>query len=64
MDWVGVQRAGLGVLRLPPDVFWDLTPAELRLMLGQEAGAAPLLSAGLAGLMRDWPDEAMQGQER
>ena len=57
LDWPGLMRAGLQVLRLPPDTFWALTPAELQVMLGQGATAAPMLQDGLARMMVEWPDE-------
>lgn len=50
------MRAGIKGLGLRPAEFWALTPAELMLMLGQEAGEAPLLSEGLAALMAAYPD--------
>lgn len=53
---------GLSRLRLPPDQFWALTPAELQLMLGPPSAAAPLLSEGLAALMAAYPDE-MKGAD-
>ncbi|MBA4351302.1 MAG: hypothetical protein C0427_08655 [Rhodobacter sp.] len=53
------MRAGIGGLRLEPAVFWRLTPAELRLMLGLEAGAAPLTRARLAELAAAFPDGGM-----
>ena len=37
--------------------FWKLTPAELRLMLGEPGTSGPLLSSGLQALMDAWPDE-------
>lgn len=45
IDWPALLRAGLapaarGGLELRPAEFWDLTPAELALMLGREAPAA------------------------
>lgn len=55
-DWPGLMRAGLGVLGLRPEQFWRLTPAELVLMLGDPAAAAPLDRARLAELVRAWPD--------
>jgi uncharacterized phage protein (TIGR02216 family) len=55
-DWPALMRAGLHGLRLSPDVFWALTPAELQLMLGSAGGSAPLLSDGLAALMAAYPD--------
>ena len=60
MDWPALIRAGLRGLALPPDVFWALTPAELRVMLGEAEGRAPMLSDGLDALMAAYPD---QGQE-
>lgn len=57
MDWPALMRAGIEGLRLRPDQFWRLTPAELRLMLGQGAGEAPLNRRGLDALMAAWPDQ-------
>ncbi|MEL7165076.1 MAG: rcc01693 family protein [Pseudomonadota bacterium] len=56
-DWPALMRAGMVGLRLPPDQFWALTPAELQLMLGPGDGARPMLSKGLEALMAAWPDE-------
>lgn len=56
-DWPGLMRAGMQGLRLPPDVFWALTPAELALMLGQGGGRAPMTRAGLVALEQAYPDE-------
>lgn len=58
LDWRALMRAGLCHLRLPPTVFWALTPAELRLMLGQDSGDRPLARDGLQALMRAFPDAA------
>lgn len=55
-DWPGLMRAGMGALGLRPDEFWRLTPAELVLMLGDPAQAAPLDRARLMELARAWPD--------
>jgi uncharacterized phage protein (TIGR02216 family) len=47
---------GLGVLRLPPDQFWSLTPRELAAALGPPgAGPAPR-RADLLAMMRAHPD--------
>jgi uncharacterized phage protein (TIGR02216 family) len=54
-DWAALMRAGIGGLRLKPAEFWALTPAELRLMLG-EGAPAPLRRARLMDLMAQWPD--------
>ncbi|MEL0438646.1 rcc01693 family protein [Phycobacter sp. K97] len=55
-DWPALMRLGLTGLRLTPDAFWRLTPAELRLMLGHEGGRAAMDRAGLQDLMSAFPD--------
>lgn len=57
MDWPALIRAGLRGLGLAPDVFWALTPAELRVMLGADDLPSPLMRDGLEALMAAWPDE-------
>lgn len=56
LDWPGLLRVGLGVLRLQPAQFWALTPAELMLMLGLGQGAAPMDRARFEALARRHPD--------
>lgn len=56
IDWAGLMKVGLHGLRLTPDAFWRLTPAELRVMLGADASAAPLTRARLDELARAFPD--------
>ena len=56
MDWAALMKAGLGGLGLRPEEFWRLTPAELWLMLGAEAGARPMARARLEELSRAFPD--------
>lgn len=55
-DWPALMRAGIGALGLKPQEFWQLSPAELVLMLGDDVGAVPLTRARLAELARDYPD--------
>lgn len=55
-DWPGLMRAGLLDLRLAPEKFWQLTPVELRIMLGVERAAAPLTKARLDELAARFPD--------
>lgn len=55
IDWPGLMRAGIHGLGLTPEVFWRLTPAELRLMLGADA-QAPLTRARLEELAAAFPD--------
>jgi len=62
IDWPVLLRAGLQGLRLRPEAFWRLTPAELALMLGQGGGGSPMTRAGLDALLARWPD-AEKGQE-
>ena len=57
MDWPALMRAGVRGLGLHPDAFWQLTPAELQLMLGDAATSVPLLSGGLDALMAAYPDK-------
>lgn len=56
-DWPALMRAGLHGLGLAPVDFWQLTPAELQIMMGSNAGNAPMLSDGLAALMAAYPDK-------
>jgi uncharacterized phage protein (TIGR02216 family) len=56
LDWPGLMRAGLAGLRLRPEEFWRLTPAELALMLGDPAVARPMARGRLDELIRAWPD--------
>lgn len=58
IDWPALMRAGLGVLHLPPEVFWRLTPIELRLMLGAESTTPPLTRARLEELAAAFPDRS------
>jgi len=56
-DWAALMRAGLHGLRLEPGVFWELTPAELALMLGHGGGQAPMTRDGLRALQDAFPDQ-------
>lgn len=49
---------GLGILRLPPEAFWRMTPRELAAAGGALAPrtASPLRRADLAALMERFPD--------
>jgi uncharacterized phage protein (TIGR02216 family) len=61
--WAGLMRLGLREWRLPPDVFWDLTPAELLLVAGVGAGRTALTRAGLDALQARFPDRPRVGAE-
>ncbi|WP_104017017.1 rcc01693 family protein [Roseovarius nitratireducens] len=55
-DWPALLRAGVQGLGLRPGEFWALTPAELRLMLGERQGARPMARDGLEALLVAFPD--------
>ena len=63
LDWPALMRAGMQGLRLTPEAFWALTPAEFQIMLGQPGQPSPLLSDGLAALMAAWPDDTERGSQ-
>lgn len=57
LDWPALMQVGLRVLGLRPAEFWALTPAELRLMLGQGDQATSVLNrARLDELLAAYPD--------
>lgn len=62
-DWPGLMQAGLRGLGLKPAEFWALTPAELRLMLGEARGHAPLVRGRLDALMQAYPDTRGENDE-
>lgn len=60
LDWPQLMRLGLGVLRLPPDTFWAMTPVEMTRAL-EGAGILGLAEQkmtrdGLEALMAAFPD--------
>jgi len=57
-DWPALMRAGVQRLGLRPAEFWALTPAELRLMLGEGRAPRPMARAGLEALQADFPDKS------
>ena len=62
LDFTGLLRAAisppnLGGLGLTPQVFWALTPIELRVMLGREGGGALMSRARLDELTAAYPDQ-------
>lgn len=62
-DWPALLRLGVTGLGLRPAEFWSLTPAELRLMLG-EGGTAPMSREGLDALARAFPDTSGQSGQK
>ncbi len=60
MNWPALIGFGLGVLRLPPDAFWSMTPRELTLAaraLSGPARPAPMDPTALAALRDRYPDD-------
>ncbi|WP_407496077.1 rcc01693 family protein [Pseudooceanicola sp. MF1-13] len=55
LDWASLLRVGVQGLGLKPCEFWRLTPAELRLMLGDTAPAA-MGRARLDEMLAAFPD--------
>ncbi len=56
-DWLALLQAGVQGLRMRPEDFWKLTPAELRLMLGQSGSAPAMTRSGLDALLAVYPDQ-------
>ncbi len=56
--WKQAIGFGLGVLRLSPEAFWQMTPRELACAIEAVSGpmSQPLDRAALAGLMTRFPD--------
>jgi uncharacterized phage protein (TIGR02216 family) len=54
--WAGLMRLGLVQLRLSPEAFWALTPAELMLIAGVGRGREAPSRTGLAELLARFPD--------
>ena len=57
--WKDAIGFGLGVLKLPPESFWRMTPRELAAAIHAVRGraGAALPREGLDDLMRRFPDE-------
>lgn len=56
--WKQAIGFGLGVLKLPPEQFWRMTPRELAYAIEAATGrSAPLARDGLSALMKRYPDE-------
>lgn len=60
--WPDLMRFGLVQFRLPPDVFWSLTPAEL-MFLARDGQTMPanMNRSGLDRLMELFPDKSNEG---
>jgi uncharacterized phage protein (TIGR02216 family) len=56
--WKDAMGFGLGMLRLPPEQFWRMTPRELASAWGAVMGErmGPLDRRGLNDLMERFPD--------
>ena len=55
-EWPALMRVALHGLRLRPRDFWQLTPAELWMLLGEGAADAPMGRARLEELAQTYPD--------
>ncbi|MBD8065332.1 phage tail assembly chaperone [Devosia sp. PTR5] len=56
--WSEAMRFGLGVLKLPPEAFWKMSPRELAAAWGAVMGdaARPMDRVSLEQLMERFPD--------
>lgn len=61
--WQEAIGFGLGVLRLPPEHFWRMTPRELAYAVAAVRGptTAPMDRAALDVLMQAFPDKPRGG---
>ena len=55
-EWPALLDAGLHGLQLRPKEFWELTPAELLVMLGKGKGPQPLSRSRLSEMLAAFPD--------
>ena len=56
LDWPALMRAGIQGLGLTPQAFWQLTPVELKIMLGADQVAPAFTRARLDELSAAFPD--------
>ncbi|MGC3936932.1 rcc01693 family protein [Roseobacter sp. EG26] len=57
LDWPSLMRVAYRGCGLSPEAFWNLTPAELQIMVGDPSKSGPLLGSGLEALMAAYPDK-------
>lgn len=61
-SWGNAMRLGLGVMRLPPNVFWAMTPREFEAAvsgaMGFEDGPGCMTASTLQTLMNRFPDRS------
>lgn len=60
LDWRALLHKGLVEMKLRPDEFWQLTPAEFALMAGIAGAQAPLSRQKLTELMQLFPDSSVE----
>ncbi len=58
-DWAELMRFAMVQLRLTPDQFWALTPAELALFAGPGQRNA-MSRSGLAELIKQYPEPSKE----
>ena len=54
--WYRLMQVGMVHLRFKPNEFWELTPAELMLLMGDTVKDDPITRSGLAELISRFPD--------
>ncbi len=55
-DWPALMRLGIKEMRLKPDDFWALSPAEFLLIMGINEASAPMARKRLIELATAYPD--------
>jgi uncharacterized phage protein (TIGR02216 family) len=61
LDWPGLMRAGMKGLGLTPEEFWNLTPIELKIMLGSDGPSPAISRARFDELAAAYPDTGKAG---
>jgi uncharacterized phage protein (TIGR02216 family) len=56
-NWPSLLSAGLGRMGLSPEAFWQMTPYEFQLLMGQSKTFAPLDRRRLVELVEKYPDQ-------
>lgn len=56
IDWPELMKHGIGGLRMKPEAFWSLTPAELMMLSGRANSGRPIDRNEFDALIRSFPD--------
>ncbi len=62
-DWGAMLNVGVVQLKMPVRAFWDLTPAELMLLVSPAQASGSLRRSGFETLLAQFPDEMGERNE-